>query len=808
MLMSHRGSGPVAPAIPASRRLALGGRLSRRAGRGRLPRYIFGTVMAASLSLSVAQAATFGHSRIVSALGQPLHLEIPVTQLTQQEIESLRAVPAPAEAWRAAGMTPPVPLESMRLLLLDGYRPDVKVIQLRSDQVFDQPIVDVLLDVRSVSGQQRYQVSLLAHADPHAIRRAGGESARNPRVIDGRGAAALPGSHAAAGRQITVRQGDNMFDIARRNAVQGVTVYQMMMALQRSNQHAFIEDNVNLVKAGATLTMPDMDTLTALSDREARRIFQQHAQAFARYRQRSAAADVAMVSTVDTAAQGAVSEVAPASVTPEAAAVPAGSGDRLRLSGGPESSLTASAGAAPGSALGDRAAVASTTRQGSSADADASAVESSGNGTANASHAMNRSGHAVDGMAQAGGAGQASDAGSRVQPGSGSDRIGNGAALPGQSPASANGAEATAQAHEASPIAASVSGAAGEVRAAEAAPQNGDAASASSASSASAASATSATSATSSASAASTASAAAQAPSQSHLMGQADTAAGGNGSATPQTPAVSLLASSGAIASDAVADKAPIAVAGDTTGQQSEVFGSDAASGGTVLEAGAAPRHPDDVAASKKGVDESKKRILELEDNVRHLNQALQQQGHVAAEAALEGARSVSEAIKEVMSLVDPDDEPAATEAQAPAASAGTSTGSAGGEAGNGAADPVRAGAEPSSPESPAARPAPVGREAVPSGSFVQEGPFSQSETSVRTEKKVSWMQENMLALIGGGLAFIVALVVWLLRRAGGAKRDAFESDSPITDSMLHDKLREIDLDLDAPSSGGAGPRV
>src|SRR5690606_41355006 len=53
-------------------------------------------------------------------------------------------------------------LPILRLVLLDGYRPDVKVIQLRSDQPFDQPIVDVLLDIRSASGQQRYQVSLLA----------------------------------------------------------------------------------------------------------------------------------------------------------------------------------------------------------------------------------------------------------------------------------------------------------------------------------------------------------------------------------------------------------------------------------------------------------------------------------------------------------------------------------------------------------------------------------------------------------------------------------------------------------------------
>src|SRR5690554_6569920 len=234
MSKSRRGSGSAVPVFKAE--------------------YLIGAVIAATLGLSSAQAATFGHSRIVSALGQPLHVEIPVSQLTPQELATLRATPAPVDAWRAASMTPPVALDSMRLMLLDGYRPDVKVIQLRSDQPFDRPIVDVLLDVRSASGQQRYQVSLVAHADGHAVVRATDDS-RHPRVIDGLDTQS-EAKPQAAGRRIAVRSGDTMFDVAQRNAVQGVTVYQMMMALQRANPQAFIHDNVNLVKAGATLTMP------------------------------------------------------------------------------------------------------------------------------------------------------------------------------------------------------------------------------------------------------------------------------------------------------------------------------------------------------------------------------------------------------------------------------------------------------------------------------------------------------------------------------------------------------------------------
>lgn len=574
------------------------------------PRYVVGVLIAASLGVSVAQAATFGHSRLLSGPGQPLHLEIPVTALTQQEIDSLRAVPAPATAWQEAGMTPPVALDSMRLVLLDGFRPDVKVIQLRSNQVSGQLIVDVLLDVRSASGQQRYQVSLLAHADTQAVQRAQvGGSTRHERAIDGRSPQAQAGSHPAAGRQITVRAGDNMFAVARRNAVQGVTVYQMMIALQQANPQAFIADNVNLVKAGASLRMPDLDALTALSDREARRLFLQHAQAFARYRQRSGAADVAALSTLDNVAQGSITEAgavsgaAGAGLTPESSA----GGDRLRLSGGAQAPLDG----------------------GSTAALQASGVAS--------------------------------------------------ATVP-----------------------------------------------------------------------------------------------------TADDPAVSLLASSGAIKSDAVIDKSPQDAAISTGGVAASAA---AGAAGSAL-------HPDDQAAAQKNQAESRARVLELEDNVRHLNEALQKQGHVAAEAALEGARSFTEVIKEVMGLEDEDAGPAATGQAEPQAGSPAGAAVSGGAAG-----------------SPAPGASGQGGSVVSPASSGTDASGSSNVSTVKAEKKVSWFQDNLLAVIGGGLALIVLIVVWLLRRASAAKRDIFESDSPITDSMVREKLREIDLDLDTPPTGTAGRR-
>ena len=241
---------------------------------------LVGALAAALFMCSTSYAATFGHSRIVSALGQPLRIDVPVSQLTPDDLRSLDVSTAPASAWAQAGLTPPVDLESISLHLADGYTPGSKVIQLRSTQPFDKPVADLLLDVRTASGQQRHQVSLLTHAGQDAIHAAGGVS-QGPRAGATGSAAGQATDERMLRGMIRVKKGDTMFAIARRHAVRGVTVYQMMMALQRANPQAFIQGNINLVKAGATLAMPDMAGLTAISDKEARRLFAAQAQAFA-----------------------------------------------------------------------------------------------------------------------------------------------------------------------------------------------------------------------------------------------------------------------------------------------------------------------------------------------------------------------------------------------------------------------------------------------------------------------------------------------------------------------------------------------
>lgn len=290
------------------------------------------TVAAGLLFGSSSYAATFGHSRIASAAGEPLVIMVPVSGLSAQDIQSLSAQVAPAADWAQAGLVPPVALSDLRVSVEAGVQPATRVLRVQSSQALEGTLADLLLDVHTASGQQRYQVTLLARGPAQSARPVTSTTTPKPTATsaDAVGQSAHSSTRRVPEGTVAVHKGDNMFSIARRHAVDGVTVYQMMMALQRTNPEAFIEKNINLVKAGERLAMPGMDELLALSDRDARREFQAQAAAFAEYRARHGGKQGAALTQAGqgTATQGGISKAE------GTVAAPVAQGDHLSLSGG------------------------------------------------------------------------------------------------------------------------------------------------------------------------------------------------------------------------------------------------------------------------------------------------------------------------------------------------------------------------------------------------------------------------------------------------------------------------------------------
>jgi pilus assembly protein FimV len=89
-------------------------------------------------------------------------------------------------------------------------------------------------------------------------------------------------------RTITVRTGDTASRLALRYLSPNVSLDQMMLAMLKANPDAFIQGNVNLVKAGAVLRMPLAEEATQIPRAEARKTVIAQTKEFAEYARRLA----------------------------------------------------------------------------------------------------------------------------------------------------------------------------------------------------------------------------------------------------------------------------------------------------------------------------------------------------------------------------------------------------------------------------------------------------------------------------------------------------------------------------------------
>jgi len=263
---------------------------------------------------SPAQALNVGHARMTSAAGQPLRLLVPLVDVSPDEAATLAVRLANAGAWQQSGLTPPMPLAELAVMVQPGIHASKRDLIITATSAPQGDVVDVLLEVETSAGQRRIQVSFVVPTQAAP----GTADIQAPRV-------GMAQTRAHADRVVAVRRGNTLSGIAQRHRYADVNLYQMLAALYQANPHAFIQRNMNLVKAGATLAIPDAQTVRAIDPAEARRLFLAHDAAFARYR--AGMAESANVVVGGSPESGRL-DASPTRRSEE----PAVRGDRLRLS--------------------------------------------------------------------------------------------------------------------------------------------------------------------------------------------------------------------------------------------------------------------------------------------------------------------------------------------------------------------------------------------------------------------------------------------------------------------------------------------
>lgn len=242
------------------------------------------------LPASSAYALALGRITVQSALGEPLRAEIDIPEINAEEASSLRTTLARPDAFRAAGLEFNQALTGAQVSLqrrADGR----SYLRLVSARVVSEPFVDLIVEANWSSGRIVRDYTVLL--DPPALRArvpvapTAPQVAASPVTAPAVTAAAVPASATAAStrsttsaaapvasarpNRVTVRHGDTASEIARNVKPAQVSLDQMLVALLRANADAFINGNLNLLKAGAVLTIPGEDQVAAISDAEASR---------------------------------------------------------------------------------------------------------------------------------------------------------------------------------------------------------------------------------------------------------------------------------------------------------------------------------------------------------------------------------------------------------------------------------------------------------------------------------------------------------------------------------------------------------
>jgi pilus assembly protein FimV len=113
-------------------------------------------------------------------------------------------------------------------------------------------------------------------------------AASGKRVKGAAGTAAAKPEGKTGDKTYRVKEGDTLADIANRTRDNTVSLDQMLIALYRANPDAFIGDNINRLRAGRVLSVPDAAAAGAVNKGEARTTVVAQAQDFNAYRNKLA----------------------------------------------------------------------------------------------------------------------------------------------------------------------------------------------------------------------------------------------------------------------------------------------------------------------------------------------------------------------------------------------------------------------------------------------------------------------------------------------------------------------------------------
>lgn len=308
-------------------------------------------VIVLMLPWAAIQAAGLGKLTLNSALGQPLAAEIEIVTTSSDDVASLKASVATREAFAQAGINYESVLSAVKasVELRSNGNPYIK---LTSPQAVNDPFLMILMELSWSSGRilREYTV-LLDPVEANTQNVAAASTNSTPAIVttrldeertpgtekDNQTANSSPKRKNNASGQTKksygpVKRGDTLSSIARQVLPAGVDLNQMLVALYHANRDAFIADNMNLLKAGTVLKIPEKNEIASVDTATAKAEIKMQTADWRSYRGKLA--DISRESpasrTISQSDQGQITTT----LDKKSAATPSASKEVLKLSSG------------------------------------------------------------------------------------------------------------------------------------------------------------------------------------------------------------------------------------------------------------------------------------------------------------------------------------------------------------------------------------------------------------------------------------------------------------------------------------------
>ncbi|AZC23793.1 FimV/HubP family polar landmark protein [Pseudomonas sessilinigenes] len=215
---------------------------------------------ASALSSGMAQALGLGELTLKSSLNQPLVAEIELLDI--KDLTAAEVVPslAPAEEFAKAGVDRQAFLNDLSFtpILNPGGK---SVLRVTSSQPLSEPMVKFLVQVMWPNGRLLRDYSVLL--DPSKFSPQAAAAAQAPLAGASVNAPVTAANKVSKPEQYTTSARDTLWEIAAKNR-NGASIQQTMLAIQALNPDAFIDGNINRLKTGRVLRLPDVVQSTAL----------------------------------------------------------------------------------------------------------------------------------------------------------------------------------------------------------------------------------------------------------------------------------------------------------------------------------------------------------------------------------------------------------------------------------------------------------------------------------------------------------------------------------------------------------------